>query len=81
MPALTRLQADDPGFAILGRKLRPEFSRSALEILSGPHSRFPHPVSSGTLSVNPMPGGKLFQSFDGFQGVFGHRSSLHDHVG
>jgi len=42
------------------RKLPADFSRSPLEILGGPQSRFPHPVGSGELGVDPMPGGKLF---------------------
>jgi hypothetical protein len=31
-----------------------DFSRSPLEILGGPQSRFPHPVGSGALGVDPM---------------------------
>ena len=58
------------------RKLPADFSRSPLEILGGPQSRFPHPVGSGVLGVDPMPGGKLFQSFDCFQRVFGHQCDL-----
>ena len=58
------------------RKLPADFSRSPLEILGGPQSRFPHPVGSGVLGVDPMPGGKLFQSFDCFRRVFGHRCDL-----
>jgi hypothetical protein len=63
-------QSGDLDFgAIARRKLPADFSRSPFEILGGPQSRFPHPVGSGALGVDPMPGGKLFQSFDCFQRV------------
>jgi hypothetical protein len=70
-------QSGDLDFgAIARRKLPADFSRSPFEILGGPQSRFPHPVGSGALGVDPMPGGKLFQSFDCFQRVFGHQCDL-----
>jgi len=50
--------------------LRAEFLCSALEILGGTQSRFPHPVSPGMLRVDPMPSGKSFQSLDFSQRVF-----------
>jgi hypothetical protein len=53
-----------------------DFGRLALKILGGPQSRFPHPVSSGALGVDPMLGGKPLQSFDFFQRVFGHQCHL-----
>jgi hypothetical protein len=62
--------------AIARRKSPADFSRSPLEILGGPQSRVPHPVGSGALGVDPMPGGNLFQSFDCFQRVFGHQCDL-----
>jgi hypothetical protein len=70
-------QSGDLDFeAIARRKLPADFSRSPLEILGGPQSSFPHPVGSGALSVDPMPGGKLFQSLDCLQRIFGHRQNL-----
>ena len=48
-------------------ELGADFGRLALKILGGPQSRFPHPVSSGALGVDPVPGGKPLQSFDFFQ--------------
>ena len=52
------------------------FSSLALEILGGPQSRLPDPVSSSTLRADSMPGGERLQSFDGFQRVFRHQCYL-----
>src|SRR6516164_7110043 len=52
------------------------FGRLTLEILGGPQSRRPDPVSSGALGVDPMPGGQRLQSFDDFQRVFRHQCHL-----
>jgi len=57
-------------------QLGADFDRLALKILGGPQSRFPHPVSSSALGVDPMSGDKALQPFDFFQRVFEHRCHL-----
>jgi hypothetical protein len=62
-------QSGDLDFdAIARRKLPADFSSSPIEIFGGPQSRFPHPVGSGALGIDPMPGGKVFQPFDASDG-------------
>jgi hypothetical protein len=52
------------------RTVTSHFGSLALEILGGPQSRLPDPVSSSTLGADPMPDGERLQSFDGFERVF-----------